>query len=165
VTATLRRVAPVVIGLLIAGCGATVAPSPTAVRSPSVAGPSLTPVPGGTSSPAPTVPTTTDTDWGRIWDAVPGSFPRLSTSTVNVPEPVSAEFVGLVGDPKTASATIGRELAAQGWAVDIGSPLEDGTVVLDATGRTAGCKTQIRFTRLGGSVIMSVLYGAACPFS
>jgi hypothetical protein len=54
-------------------------------------------------------------------------------------------------------------LTASGWTVDAGSPLEDGTVVLEAA-RPNACKAEIRFTPRGGSVIMSVLYGASCPY-
>ena len=55
--------------------------------------------------------------------------------------------------------------APKGWTVDAGSPLEDGTVVLEATGAPAGCKAEIRFTPVSGSLIMEVLFGASCPFS
>lgn len=170
VTALRRRVAFPFFALLVvalAGCGSTVAPSTRAAASAreSAPEPSLTAVPGGKSTPAVTPPTTTETEFGRIWDDVPASFPRLSTSTVgDRPTPASAQFVEIVGTPASATASIRRALTAQGWSVDVGSPLEDGTVVLEATGQPDGCKAEIRFTPLGGSVIMTVLYGAACPF-
>ena len=68
-------------------------------------------------------------------------------------------------DVYAGSGALGLALAAQGYQVNVGSPLEDGTVVLDATGPDPACKIQVRFTPQSGSVIMTVLYGAACPFS
>ena len=57
-------------------------------------------------------------------------------------------------------------LAGLGYNVDVGSPLEDGTVVLDAGGgEDPECRIEVRFTPLSGTMSMAVLYGAACPFS
>jgi hypothetical protein len=67
-------------------------------------------------------------------------------------------------DAATAARTISNGLVGQGWTVDIGTPLEDGTVVLDATASPPGCKAEVRFTPISGTIIMSVLYGASCPF-
>jgi hypothetical protein len=169
VTALRRRVAPLLlVAVAVAGCGTTVAPSasPAGSARPSAAEPRLTPVPGGKPTPVATLPTTTETEFGRIWDAVPSSFPRLPSSTVGESKtPASAVFVEIVGNASTTSESIARALADQGWTVNVGSPLEDGTVVLEATGQPDGCKAEVRFTPLGGSVMMTVLYGAACPFS
>jgi hypothetical protein len=109
-------------------------------------------------------PTTTDTDFGRIWDALPPSFPSLPGAIpTTATGPVSGSFaVGM--DVATASQTIAAALQGQGWTVDVGSPLEDGTVVVDAGGAREGCAAQVRFTPLSGTVSMSVLYGADCPF-
>jgi hypothetical protein len=170
VTALRRRVAlPVLLGALVAlaGCGSTVAPSSRPTASPTVASPapSLTAVPGGKPTPIATLPTTSQTEFGRIWDDVPSSFPRpAGASAGDDPSPESAVFVALVGEPKGVSQGIGQALTRMGWSVDAGSPLEDGTIVMEATGSPDGCKAEIRYTPLGGSVIMRVLYGAACPF-
>jgi hypothetical protein len=109
-------------------------------------------------------PTTTDTEFGRIWDSLPDTFPRMARSTpVDEAGPVSAAFATST-DVETASRGIGQTLMDLGWSVDIGSPLEDGTVILEATGPPAGCKAEVRFTPMSGTVVMSVLYGAECPF-
>jgi hypothetical protein len=161
------------IGLVLgaAACGPT-GPTPrsTANAAPSVA-PSLTPVPGGSTgarSPSGSVSQTdTQTEVGRIWDALPKSFPRIAGA---VPietgsGPTSGTFA--VGtDLASALATIRAGLTGLGYNVDVGSPLEDGTVVLDAGGGDEPeCRIEVRFTPLSGTITMAVLYGAACPFS
>lgn len=173
-----RRAADPLVPILIAvlavvavACGSTAPASirPSA-RPSSAAGPSLTPVPGGPSAtvaPAAKPPTTTSVDgFGTIFDALPASFPKLPGQVPADPGsgPTSGTFA--VGMPVAeASATIVAALEDAGWSVDMGSPLEDGSVVLEATRPGTGCKMEVRFTPLSGTVSMSVLYGASCPFS
>lgn len=162
--------------VLLAACGPTTTQPPVDVPSPSVIAnpePSLTPVPGGPGGPARSAvashaPRTTNVEgFGEIADDVPASFPRLPDETETdgaVAAATSGTFVSNLG-PGTASQLIARALEARGWTVDVSSPLEDGTVVLDATGPSAGCRTEVRFTPASGSIFMSVLYGASCPDS
>jgi hypothetical protein len=143
--------------------------SPGGAPSTAPASPGLTTVPGGPASPVigPTVgpPTTTDTEFGTIWDALPTSFPKLPGQ-----EPAETGAGATSGtfavnlSAADASAAIASALAEAGWGIDVGSPLEDGSVVLEATRSPAGCKLEARFTPRSGTVIMSVLYGASCPF-
>ncbi len=50
-----------------------------------------------------------------------------------------------------------------GWSqVDLGSPLEDGTRVLDLASDLPECRVQITFRLAGGSTMIIVLYGAGC---
>jgi hypothetical protein len=109
-------------------------------------------------------PTTTDVEgFGRIQDRVPASFPRLPDQTESeIGSTTSGMFVSNL-DPGAASRSMRDALTAQGWTVDMGTPLEDGTVVLVASGRQPGCKAEVRFTPASGSILMSVLYGASCP--
>jgi hypothetical protein len=161
--------------VLIGACSpaAPTAPASTAASpgptSSTPAAPSLTPVPGGparsaVASHAPR--TTTEVDgFGAIADSLPASFPRLpDQSESEVSSAVSGQFISNL-DAAAASRIMATALRAQGWTVDTGSPLEDGTVVLDATGTVPGCRTEVRFTPASGSILMSVLYGAACPSS
>lgn len=155
--------------ILLAGCG-SVTTTPTPAGSPARSAPALTAVPGGRASavagPSIGLPSTTQTEFGTIFDALPPSFPRLPGQ-----EP-AATGSGATSGSFSANMTVSDarkiievSLVSAGWTVAIGSPLEDGTVVLEAKGGTAGCKTEVRFTPLSGTVIMSVLYGASCPFS
>jgi hypothetical protein len=178
VTALRRRAAhpsvpilAIALVLVAVACGPT-GPTPrsTAGAAPSVT-PSLTPVPGGSTaagSPAASVSQTdTQTEVGRIWDALPTSFPRIAGA---IPietgsGPSSARFA-VGSDLPSAVATIRAGLTDLGYNVDVGSPLEDGTVVLDAGGGDEPeCRIEVRFTPLSGTITMAVLYGAACPFS
>jgi len=69
------------------------------------------------------------------------------------------------GNAAVLAIALRTALTRADWTVDVGSPLEDGTVVLDATHAPAGCKAEVRLRPESGTVSMSVLYGAACPFS
>jgi len=149
-------------------CSPTLAPSASRSAPAASLEPSLTSVPGGPSSaPAASIvlPSTTETEFGRIRDALPPSFPRLPGQEPVDPGsgPTSGTFVVNM-DAAAASAALAAALVALDWTVDVGSPLEDGSVVLEATHAPAGCKTEVRFTPLSGTVVMSVLYGASCPF-
>ncbi len=177
-TALGRRVADPLVAILAimftlfaVACGPSgaAAPSSSPSPTPTTAQPSLTPVPGGAGvgpTVAPTLPSTTQTAFGLIWDGLPSSFPKLPGEEPALTEgsPTSGAFAVNM-DAAAASRAIDAELKAAGWTVDIGSPLEDGSVVLDATGARTGCKSEVRFTPSSGTIIMSVLYGAACPFS
>ena len=153
--------------VLLAAVGCSPAPSPSAASSPSVAvGPSLTPVPGGTTGASPgEPPTQTDTAWGRIWDGIPATFPRFPDSIpTEVGEgPVSATLSVPAG-PEEARQFMGTELERAGFVpVAMTGPFEDGSFVV-STGAATGCRTEVRLTPLSGTTLMTVMYGADCPF-
>jgi hypothetical protein len=125
-----------------------------------------------TEAPAATeAPTTsqTDTDWGRIWDDVPGGFPVYPTA-------VRSEEVG-GGEPVSATFTIpGTDAVADvvGWMQSelelatystfaLSGPLEDGGYVIDSVG-DGDCRIETRIAPAGGVTIVTVRYGADCPF-
>ena len=156
----------IVLVLLAVACGPSVTPSAT----PSAVAPSLTPVPGGSAaasaSPIAVTQTNTNTEVGRIWDSLPPSFPHFPDSVPTDPGggPTSGTFA--VGTSlQNAVGTMRAGLTSLGYNVDVGSPLEDGTVVLDAGGgENPECRIEVRFTPLSGTTSMAVLYGASCPF-
>ena len=50
-----------------------------------------------------------------------------------------------------------------GWShIDLGSPLEDGTQVLDLGTDLPECRVQLTFRPLGGSTMIILMYGAGC---
>ena len=177
VTARFRRPArprllglAVAIALVLAACHPDVTDtprpgSPAPSRRPP---PDLTAVPGGPASPviAATVgpPSTTQTEFGTIYDALPASWPKLpgEEPAETGDGPTSGSFA-LNMSAAAASHAMQAALIAAGWTADIGSPLEDGSVVLEAA-RSGGCKAEVRFTPRSGTVLMSVLYGSRCPF-
>lgn len=139
--------------------------------SPSVpAGPSLTPVPGGSNATSPPSagepPTQTDTEWGRIWDALPPSFPLPAGSvpTETGEGPVSATLaVGASADQ--AAKLVEGALTGRGYSIESASgPSEDGSFVIDAVGAAPECMVQVRLTPLSGTTSMAVMFGAGCPF-
>jgi hypothetical protein len=158
-----------ILAILLVACGATATASQSVVP---IAGARSSPstLPGGPASPAVGAsisrPTTTNTEFGTIFDSLPPSFPKLPGE-----EPADTG-AGPTSGSLTANLSVSDArkiievaLIAQGWTVAVGSPLEDGTVVLEATGAKPACKTEVRFTPTSGTVTMSVLYGASCPFS
>ena len=161
----------VAVGLIACGRSVPATPKPSTAALPSAA-PSaeLTAVPGGpsitTNGASAGPPTTTETEFGEIFDALPASFPKLpgQEPAETGDGPVSGSFAVNMGADDAALA-MAAALTRLGWTADVTSPLEDGTVVLDATHAPAGCRTEVRFTPRSGTVIMSVLYGASCPFS
>jgi len=165
---------PAAVVLLITSvaiaCGGPAAPpTPSATRAASAA-PSLTPVPGPTAR-ATAVPSIGQTDSGtaigRIWDEVPTSFPGLSGSSAletGSSSPTSGTFAVRASSVVDAVAVVKAGLLADRMKVDAGSPLEDGSVVMEARGGTSPtCKIEVRFASLSGTITMTVLYGAACP--
>jgi hypothetical protein len=169
----LRLAVPLVLAVVAAlsvGCGGTT-PASTASPSASLAvAPSLTPVPGASAAASATASvsqTDTATEVGRIWDSLPPSFPGISGAVPaqTTGGPTSGTFA-VGSDLGSAVASVRAGLTGLGYNVDVGSPLEDGTVVLDAGGgENPECKIEVRFTPLSGTTTMAVLYGASCPFS
>jgi hypothetical protein len=185
----LRRAGLAIAGLTIAlaatACGGStpasagasfMSPSSTAVAaaSPSVAAteattdaPAPTAVPGGeTVSPGPPAthkPTTTNTDWGVILDAVPDDFPRYpGAKDTEADEPVSAALVG-AADVETVASWYRDALEAAGYqTVDLSEPLEDGSRVLDSQADLPECMVQTTFRPQGGSTMITVLFAAGC---
>jgi hypothetical protein len=165
VSAIRRRLAPLlVLSSAVVACSSSVSPSPASSRP---LGSALASAAAGTPrpTPGPTLPDTTNTEFGRIWDGLPDDFPKLPGQTpTELATPASGTFV-VTGKATTLAASLRKLLTAAGWTVDVGSPLEDGSVVLDASRPPNGCKSEVRFTPLSGTVVVTVLYGAACPFS
>jgi hypothetical protein len=161
--------ATLVLAVLLTGCGPDVA-VPPASRAPgaSKASPNLTAVPGGPASavlgPSIGPPSTTQTAFGTIFDRLPASFPRLpGQEPADTGEGATSGSFAVNLDARAASQAMQTALIAGGWTADVGSPLEDGSVVLEAA-RSNGCKAEVRFTPRSGTVLMSVLYGSKCPF-
>lgn len=170
-TALVRRVAPLLLLGLLTGCGTSTAPSASATRGPT-AEPSLTPVPGAPSAtPERTLPPTsvpeTNANLGPIWDALPPSWPVLPGQTQSEVGSDASDQLIVKGRPVALAGQLGAALTSLGWSVDIGSPLEDGTVVLDASAPPKGCAAEVRFEGPPGddTVRLLVYVGAACPFT
>jgi hypothetical protein len=142
------------------GATARVTPVPTASPIAATPQPSAeTPEPAGSGT------TQTDTEWGRIWDAIPRSFPVYpgAEPATDVGPPASAQFV-IPADVATATTWTKSALDATGLRTTVSGPLEDGSMTLDSVGPN-GCAAKTTIVRTGGLTILTVLYGARCPFA
>ena len=156
----------VAVALVIAACGSTASshPSSAAVQpAPSSAGASAaSPAQSGAAAAG-----QTDTDWGRIWDTLPSNFPEIPgarPSEEAATGPASATLVIEGTVTPVVASTLVDLLAKNGLpTAGLGTPLEDGSYTLDATGSAPGCKVQATVKPMGGETFVTILYGAACP--
>jgi len=109
--------------------------------------------------------TQTDTEWGRIWDAIPRAFPVYpgATATTEIGAPASAQFV-VPANVATATTWMKSALDATGLRTTVSGPLEDGSMTLDSVGPN-GCAAQTTIARTGGVTLLTILYGARCPYA
>jgi hypothetical protein len=153
--------------------GTSAAPSSTAVSSTPRA--TLT-APGATASAEPNDEdasppvevTQTDTEWGRIWDGVPAGFPRYPGAQMADdagPDPVSASYAIASGDAAEIATWMQTAMETATYSTEaLSGPLEDGSWILDSVGDGA-CRIETKIAPLGGLILVTVHYGAACPLS
>lgn len=146
---------------------ATTSPTPGASASPSPTPEPTTVQSNVVTTPAPTPPGQTDTAWGRIWDSLPARFPNFpgARPTEIGAGPASATLDAGTADPAAIMNFYQTSLQAAGWTtVGLSGRREDGSRELLSAGAPAGCQTRITATPLGSRSIVTILYGAACPF-
>jgi hypothetical protein len=161
---TLWRAPLILVAVLVlAGCGSTQIGSPTPATTPSPAAS----IDAGSSAPSAGTGSQSDTEWGRIWDAVPAGFPRFPGSTIAddaSPEPASARYAIAGGeDPADIASWMQSALETATFSTEaLSGPSEDGSFVLDSVGE-GDCRIQVTVAPMGGLTFVTVLYGAACP--
>jgi hypothetical protein len=150
-----------VLGACSPGTGST---APRGSSSPAAPTESSGPNPGGPSAAANVGQT--DTDWGRIWDALPKDFPVYPgavPSDETQTGPVSGIFALNGVEAKVVSMWMESALEGASFATEgLNGPLEDGSYVLDSRGAD-GCLIQVSAAPLGSVTTVTVRYGAACP--
>ena len=108
----------------------------------------------------------TDSEWGRIWDAVPAGFPRFPGSSIadaTGPEPVSARYAVPDGDAQAITTWMQDALETATFSTEgMNGPFEDGGYVIDSVGE-GECRMQTRIAPEGGTTFIEILYGAGCP--
>jgi hypothetical protein len=155
----------VIATLVFAACGSGGSSSSTGSAAPPA--PSTPASSAASTAPGGSAAGQTDTEWGRIWDTMPSSFPAIPgarPSEEAATGPASATFV-IAGDVARLVATaLVTQMASAGFPTEgLGTPLEDGSYTLNATGSTPGCKVQLTIKPMGGETFVTILYGAACP--
>jgi len=167
---------------ILAGCGTTASPTPAATLassaspSPSLASPSAASPTVAASEPSASasatsqasiaLPSQTETEWGRIWDELPPTFPVFpgQAPTETGEGPFSAQL-SVPGDPAAAATWYQGALEVVGLStLSMSGPLEDGSYVIESTGDPEGCVVETRLAPHGDVTLVSVLFGAACPF-
>jgi hypothetical protein len=167
--------------LLAAACGGRSGaddPLQSAIEgTPSPVAAELSEAPVGSSGPepseAPRTPdappvTQTDTAWGRIWDGLPEGFPvypgALESEEAGGGEPVSATFSVADTAPDEIATALQSQLELATYSTEaLSGPLEDGGFVIDSVG-DAGCRVETTVTPAGGLTLITVRFGADCPF-
>ena len=142
--------------------------SPTAAEPTDT--PAASPVPGPSEAPSTPEPpvTQTDTAWGRIWDGLPAGFPvypgAVESEEAGGGEPVSATFSVADAAPDEIATALQSQLELATFSTEaLSGPLEDGGFVIDSVG-DAGCRIETTVTPAGGLTLITVRYGAECPF-
>jgi hypothetical protein len=109
----------------------------------------------------------TDTEWGRIWDSVPAGFPVYPTSVLSeeaASGPASAVFVAPQADAADVATWFQDHLEEAAYSTyALSGPLEDGSFVIDSIGQDDDCRTEVTIAPLGGTISVTVRYGAGCP--
>ena len=134
--------------------------------SPPASASSLPPPATQPSPPAPSRPSQTDTAWGRIWDAVPSTFPviRGAVPATDTGDGATSALLALQApDPMVIAAFYRDALRAMGMLVTMDGPLEDGSVTVSGADGN-DCAVQVGVRPAGSTNLISVLYGAGCPF-
>ena len=169
---------PISIGLfgaaliaLLVGCTtaspSTTAAAPTGSQAPASGTPAPTPGASADATPGPTKPGQTDTDWERIWDGLPSSFPAYPGAhpTETGAGPASATLDAGTAQAAAVNAFYRTAFASIGYGiVSSDGPREDGSYELIVGGQAA-CDIRVTAGPLGGSTIITIMYGALCPFT
>jgi len=190
----LRLVAAIGVLLIAAGCTGTAGSSPsvtasiapsvvpstaasvappvataTPATSPSGAAPASAPAsaPGSGGPSASGAPSTSSSDWGEFWDALPPGFPLYpgARPTVTGGDPASA-ILDIPADPPTASTWYQNALRAAGFSIEgANGPREDGSYEVLATVGAGDCRTEVTLAPLGTTTTATIYLAAACPFT
>ncbi len=147
------------------------APTPAATVAGSAAAPTATEgapsAPAASASGAPTT-SQSDTEWGRIWDALPAGFPLYPGATPAEDAglgPASATYAIEGTDPETIAGWMQQALETATFSTEaLAGPLEDGRFVLDSVG-DGDCRMQAEAIPQGGLTFIVIRYGAGCPNS
>lgn len=154
------------LALVVAACGGSVTPAPPTLAPTA---PAPTDVPGGGDRTPTPIPGTFTIAWGTAWDALPVGFPVPAGAMPADPGdpadgPVSGAFT-IDGSTDDVARAMENGFGAAGYSTEaLSGPFEDGSLVIDFVGQDPACLAQARVRELGGTTMITVLFGASCPW-
>jgi len=156
----LATLVPTLLALI--GCAPSASPGPSSTSNvPTSTSTSTTTRP----TTAPGLPTQTDTEWGRIWDALPSSFPTITGAVpaTDTGDGAASALLALQAPDAMVIAAFYRDaLHATGMVASTDGPLEDGSVTVSGSDGD-GCAVLVSVKPARSTNLISVLYGAGCP--
>ncbi len=109
----------------------------------------------------------TETEWGRIWDTVPAAFPVFPAATPSeeaATGPASAVYVVEGSKADQIATWYQQAFETSAFHTDsLSGPFEDGGYLLESSGDDPACRLSLTIAPLGGTVGLTLLYGAGCP--
>ncbi len=165
--------APALLLALVLGAAIPIACSSPAAStsSPAVRTPQPTAV-IATDTPTPPeetpeLPGQSESEFGLIWDDIPDSFPVPADAAIADPlhGPVSGAWTVPVATASapTLAGFYRDALDEIGWGTGIDGPLEDGSYTVWSSDGY-GCETFTTILPRGDESLVTVLFGAGCPF-
>ena len=151
----------------LAACGGPA--SSGADQSPTASPPAVTPDDQATPSLDPNLPGQSEVEgWGPIWDELAPSYPVFDGAVPTEPEagPVSAAYTvpNVTAAPRDIAQFYLDALDEAGYGTGMDGPLEDGSfTVWSASGY--GCDSLVTILPRGEESLITVLFGAGCPFA
>jgi hypothetical protein len=155
--------------LALAACGFGNEADLTSPPGPSDGVATARPTAAPTEEPTldPNLPPQADTEWGTIWTALPPSFPEFKDAQTADPEagPVSGAFTvaNSAADAKAVADFYLAGLDALGYGTGVDGPIEDGSYSVWASDGF-GCDSLVTVLPRGDESLVTILYGAGCPF-
>jgi len=156
--------AALLLGVTLSACTSDLnTASPSSTVSPSGPTPIAT---DPDATPDGSTPSQTDTEWGRIWDALPEGFPEYPGADPTETGEGPASAILDVGDVEPA-AVVGHYVPALEFlgyhTLARSDPREDGSIEVEWAGETT-CRIRVTATPRGGTTTVEILYGSDCPF-
>jgi hypothetical protein len=160
------------LSISIAACGS--GPSGASSGSPGASSPDAS-APAETDSAIatepidPNLPPKAETGWGEIWSAIPPSYPVPDGAepAEAADGPVSGAYTvaANVGAPRVIAEFYRDAIEASGiGGTGLDGPLEDGSFTVWSS-NGYGCDSLVTILPRGEESLVTVLYGAGCPFA
>ena len=169
----LRLAGAFVVALAMVGCGSTAPSAAPSGDGPTAAAPTTAteatepaaePTSVATAAPA---EGQTETEWGRIWDTPPAGFPVFPGATPSeeaATGPATAVYVVEGSEPDQIATWYQEAFELGAFHTDsLSGPFEDGGYIIELSGDDPACRLSLTIAPLGGTVALTLLYGAACP--